>query len=110
MLDKLIASEVLEKALSSGGTFAEIFFEDTLTNSLVMRNDTVETVSSGRSPAANNGLVAYTPSRGVISLRGNWPLHATKDVVVPHSRSVDDLLAIVAARLTEAHRRELDAR
>jgi len=31
-----------------------------------------ETVSSGRSPASNNGLVAYTPSRTVISPRGCW--------------------------------------
>lgn len=31
-----------------------------------------ETVSSGRSPASNNGLVAYTPSRNVISPRGCW--------------------------------------
>lgn len=54
-----------------------------------------ETVSSGRSPAANNGLVAYTPSRGVISLRGNWVLHATKDEVVPHTRTVSDLLALL---------------
>jgi Asp-tRNA(Asn)/Glu-tRNA(Gln) amidotransferase A subunit family amidase len=30
-----------------------------------------ETVSSGRSPASNNGLVAYTPSRGVLSIRGS---------------------------------------
>ncbi|PMD50354.1 amidase signature enzyme [Hyaloscypha bicolor E] len=36
-----------------------------------------ETVSSGRSPASNNGLVAYTPSRGLISIRGNWPLYPT---------------------------------
>ena len=60
MLDKLIASEVLEKALSSGGTFAEIFFEDTLTNSLVMRNDTVETVSSGRKHGAGVRLFCGT--------------------------------------------------
>ena len=50
-----------------------------------------ETWSSGRAPASNNGLVAYTPSRGVISVRGNWPLVPTMDVVVPHTRSVDDL-------------------
>lgn len=31
-----------------------------------------ETVSSGRSPASNNGLIAYTPSRTVISPRGTW--------------------------------------
>lgn len=36
-----------------------------------------ETVSSGRSPASNNGLVAYTPSRGCLSIRGNWPLYPT---------------------------------
>ncbi|MFT4263581.1 MAG: amidase [Nocardioides sp.] len=54
-----------------------------------------ETVSSGRSPASNNALVAYTPSRGVISIRGNWPLRPTCDVVVPHTRSVDDLLRLL---------------
>ncbi|MCT2059821.1 MULTISPECIES: amidase [Dietzia] len=54
-----------------------------------------ETVSSGRSPASNNSLVAYTPSRGVLSIRGNWPLRPTCDVVVPHTRSVPDLLALL---------------
>lgn len=54
-----------------------------------------ETWSSGRAPASNNGLVAYTPSRGVISVRGNWPLVPTMDVVVPHARSVADLLEIL---------------
>ncbi|KAL2822246.1 amidase signature domain-containing protein [Aspergillus cavernicola] len=54
-----------------------------------------ETVSSGRSPASNNGLVAYTPSRGILSIRGNWPLTPSADVVVPHARSVKDLLAIL---------------
>ncbi|GME43937.1 amidase [Neofusicoccum parvum] len=54
-----------------------------------------ETVSSGRSPASNNGLVAYTPSRGVLSIRGNWPLYPTCDVVVPHTRTVSDLLTLL---------------
>ena len=54
-----------------------------------------ETWSSGRAPASNNALVAYTPSRGVISARGNWPLVPTMDVVVPHTRSVDDLLVVL---------------
>ncbi|MBN8867583.1 MAG: amidase [Solirubrobacterales bacterium] len=54
-----------------------------------------ETWSSGRAPASNNALVAYTPSRGVISMRGNWPLYAAMDVVVPHARSVDDLLDVL---------------
>jgi amidase len=54
-----------------------------------------ETVSSGRSPASNNSLVAYTPSRGVLSIRGNWPLRPTCDVVVPHTRSVADLMTLL---------------
>lgn len=54
-----------------------------------------ETVSSGRSPASNNGLVAYTPSRGLISIRGNWPLFPMRDVVVPHTRTVPDLLSLL---------------
>ena len=54
-----------------------------------------ETWSSGRAPASNNALVAYTPSRGVISVRGNWPLVPTMDVVVPHTRSMDDLLTVL---------------
>ena len=54
-----------------------------------------ETVSSGRSPASNNAVVAYTPSRGNISIRGNWPLYSLCDVVVPHTRSVDDLFSLL---------------
>lgn len=54
-----------------------------------------ETWSSGRAPASNNALVAYTPSRGVISVRGNWPLVPTMDVVVPHTRSMPDMLELL---------------
>lgn len=63
-----------------------------------------ETISSGRSPASNNGLVAYTPSRGLISIRGNWPLFPTCDTVVPHTRTVDDMFAllnVIVAKDTE---------
>ncbi|MFT4229791.1 MAG: amidase, partial [Microbacterium sp.] len=54
-----------------------------------------ETWSSGRGPASNNALCAYTPSRGVISVRGNWPLVPTMDVVVPHARTMADLLEVL---------------
>lgn len=56
-----------------------------------------ETWSSGRAPASNNGLFAYTASRGVISVRGNWPLVPTMDVVVPHARTMADLLEVLDA-------------
>ncbi|WP_060915053.1 amidase [Microbacterium oleivorans] len=54
-----------------------------------------ETWSSGRGPASNNALCAYTPSRGVVSVRGNWPLVPTMDVVVPHTRTMADLLELL---------------
>jgi len=54
-----------------------------------------ETVSSGRAPSSNNALAAYTPSRGVISIRGNWPLYPIKDVVVPMTRTMDDMFAVL---------------
>jgi amidase len=54
-----------------------------------------ETWSSGRAPASNNALCAYTPSRGVISVRGNWPLVPTMDVVVPHTRTMADMMEVL---------------
>jgi amidase len=60
-----------------------------------------ETWSSGRGPASNNGLCAYTPSRGLISTRGGWPLVPTMDVVVPHTRSMADLLEVLDVIVAE---------
>lgn len=48
MLTQTVAQEVLAAALATGGDFAEIFMEDRTNNSLSMRNETVETISSGR--------------------------------------------------------------
>ncbi|MFF7994579.1 amidase [Kitasatospora xanthocidica] len=60
-----------------------------------------ETWSSGRAPASYNALCAYTPSRGVISVRGNWPLVPTMDVVVPHTRTMADLLELLDVIVAE---------
>ena len=60
-----------------------------------------ETWSSGRGPASNNALCAYTPSRGLISTRGGWPLVPTMDVVVPHARSMADLLEVLDVLVAE---------
>ncbi|KAF5008234.1 hypothetical protein FDECE_5470 [Fusarium decemcellulare] len=54
-----------------------------------------EAVTSGRSPASNNALVAYTSSRSLISPRGLWPLYPTCDLVVPHTRTMDDLFHVL---------------
>ncbi|EXJ91140.1 hypothetical protein A1O1_04249 [Capronia coronata CBS 617.96] len=67
-----------------------------------------ETISSGRSPASNNGLVAYTPSRGLISIRGNWPLFPTCDTVVPHTRTVKDMFRLLDVIVREDGNRNCD--
>ena len=54
-----------------------------------------ETWSSGRGPACNNALCAYTPSRGVISVREIWPLTPPMDVAVPYARTMADLLDVI---------------
>jgi Asp-tRNA(Asn)/Glu-tRNA(Gln) amidotransferase A subunit family amidase len=63
-----------------------------------------ETVSSGRSPASNNALVAYTGSRDVISPRGVWPLYPTCDVLVPQTRTVADMLQVLDCLAVKDHR------
>ena len=60
-----------------------------------------ETWSSGRAPASCNALCAYTPSRGLISTRGNWPLIPTMDVVVPHTRTMADMCEVLDVLVTE---------
>ena len=67
-----------------------------------------ETWSSGRAPASNNALVAYTPSRGVVSMRGNWPLVPTMDVVVPHTRTMADLLEVLDVLVADDEERRGD--
>ncbi len=52
MLDPRVAQEVLARALSEGGEFAEIFLEDRLSHALTMRNASMETINAGRSHGA----------------------------------------------------------
>src|SRR4051812_14125772 len=54
-----------------------------------------ETWSSGRGPASSNALCAYTPSRGILSVRGIWPLTPPMDVAVPYARTMADLLEVI---------------
>ncbi len=48
MLKENVVLQVLEKALSSGGDFAEIFGEDTLSNHITLIDGKVDQLSSGR--------------------------------------------------------------
>ena len=63
MLDQRIAQEVIDCALSTGGDFAEIFYEDRLNNGVMMRSGKVESINSGRLHGA--GVRVYLGLRGV---------------------------------------------
>lgn len=52
MLDQNVAAEVLACAVSTGGDFAEIFMEDRMDHSIMMRSRRIETVNSGRTHGA----------------------------------------------------------
>lgn len=67
MLDQAIARDVLDAALSTGGDFAEIFLEDRRNNALILQDNRLETVNSGRIHGAGirvyvglNAIYAYT--------------------------------------------------
>lgn len=67
MLDQNIARDVLACAVSTGGDFAEIFMEDRIDNTLMMRSGRIETVNSGRLHGAGvrvfngtNAIYVYT--------------------------------------------------
>jgi Asp-tRNA(Asn)/Glu-tRNA(Gln) amidotransferase A subunit family amidase len=91
-------SEYLTGAFSSGSSNGAA---TSLTTSMCAFGMGSETVSSGRSPASNNALVCYTPSKGLLSCRGLWPLYITCDVPTPYARSMDDMLTILSVIGTE---------
>ena len=63
MLDKRIAQDVIDCALSTGGDFAEIFYEDRLNNGVSMLSGKVESVNSTRLHGA--GVRVYLGFQGV---------------------------------------------
>ena len=67
MLDQNVAREVLAEATRTGGDFAEIFLENRVNHSLMMRSKQLETVDSGRNHGAGvrvfngtNAIYVYT--------------------------------------------------
>ena len=67
MIASTVATKTLDIALSRGGDFAEIFYEDRKDNSLLLRNNRIETVNSGRIHGAGirvyvglNAIYTYT--------------------------------------------------
>ena len=63
MLDQNVAREVLAEAVRTGGDFAEIFLEDRVNHSLLMRSRHLETVDSGRQHGA--GVRVFTGTNAI---------------------------------------------
>ena len=67
MLNQVLAQEVLNTALSTGGDFAEIFVEDRRDHALILQDNRLETINSGRIHGAGirvyvglNAVYTYT--------------------------------------------------
>ena len=63
MLDQNIAREVLACAVRTGGDFAEIFMEDRVDHTLMMRSGRIETVNTGRIHGA--GVRVFTGTNAI---------------------------------------------
>ncbi len=62
MLDQNIAREVLQEAVKTGGDFAEIFVEDRIDNTMMMRSHRLETANTGRLHGAGVRVFSGTNS------------------------------------------------
>ncbi len=63
MIKPSVVTDVLAKALSTGGDFAEIFLENTDTNTIVLIDGKVDQISSGRVHGA--GIRIFSGFRGI---------------------------------------------
>ena len=63
MLDQNVAREVLAEAVRTGGDFAEIFLENRINHSLLIRSGHLETVDSGRNHGA--GVRVFTGTNAI---------------------------------------------
>ena len=63
MLDQYLAREVLAEAVRTGGDFAEIFLEDRVNHSLLMRSRRLENVNTGRLHGA--GVRVFTGTNAI---------------------------------------------
>ncbi|MGL5642895.1 MAG: PmbA/TldA family metallopeptidase, partial [Paraclostridium sp.] len=75
MISKEVASKVLSKCLITGGDFAEIFEEDTISNSIGIIDNKVENALGGRSYGIGirifkglKSVYAYTNDNSISSL------------------------------------------
>ncbi len=62
MLDQNVAREVLQEAVKTGGDFAEIFMEDRIDNTMMMRSGRLETANIGRLHGAGVRVFSGTNS------------------------------------------------
>ena len=72
MLDKHLAMEALDAALSTGGDFAEIFAEDRRDQAVTLQSSRVERVNSGRLHGA--GVRVYDGTSAVYAYTNDFGL------------------------------------
>lgn len=105
MLDQTIAKEVLGAALSMGGSFAEIFLEDRLNNVLMMRNEKVENISSGRFHGA--GVRVFHQMRCIYAFSNDTSREGLLDCAKKIAAAVRETPQTIDITLTERPTRSI---
>ncbi|MBP3645158.1 MAG: TldD/PmbA family protein [Clostridia bacterium] len=96
MLNQATAQEVLNTALSTGGDFAEIFLEDRRDNVLVLQDNRMETINSGRIHGA--GIRVYVGLNAIYTYTNDTDCEGLLRCARQAASAVKDQKGIVTAK------------
>jgi len=100
MLDKKICEQVINKCLSTGGDFAEIFEEEKISTGIYSLNNVVEKVNSGEKYGI--GLRIYKDETSVYAYTNNNELESLLAVAENLAKSYDGKQTIFCEKLVES--------
>lgn len=96
MLTRTTAEEILNAALSTGGDFAEIFLEDRRDNVLVLQDNRLETINSGRIHGA--GIRVYVGLNAIYTYTNDTDRDGLLRCALQAASAVKERKSIVTAR------------
>lgn len=99
MLSREIVKIVLQRALRTGGDFAEIFEEDTLSNSLAMVNGNMDSISAGR--VYGIGIRIFKGFKSVYAYTNENNLTALLETADKAAAAIGDLNQDISINLME---------
>ncbi|MEG1255334.1 TldD/PmbA family protein [Clostridium sp.] len=99
MLSKEIVNQVLGRALSTGGDYAEIFVDDTINNNISLADGKVEDVVGGKSYGV--GIRIFKNLKSVYAYTNNASLESLLETAKKAALALGDLKADIDINVTE---------